>query len=209
MIFRFNSKPTRNGWTYQLEYNDETKEYEYGTYIFLSGDVEGMTKKQLDRMVRHLQGNGYHQAKKKGEKSENNIWHKSATNPPFEVYTKEVGVCDLGGQYKDFYVEICVEEEMCVFYLCHKRNAVKRSMFKCLLSEIEGLDINTYISLIIKEEIRRFAYVHMDDDYFDVMEMLGIPIVVDEDDDICQGSQYVSCNVINAEEINDAISEEK
>ena len=182
MIFRFNSKPTRNGWTHQLEYNDETKEYEYGTFIFSSGNVEGMTKKQLDTIVLHLQRNGYCQKTQKKEECKKQNPLEDVSKTSFAVLTKEIAVFNLNEQYENFYIEIFTEGGTCEYYLCHKRNAIKRCMFKCLLSTLEEIDINAYIASIIREEIKRYAYVYMDDDYFDVMEMLGEPVEVDEDD---------------------------
>lgn len=63
MIIRFSSKTNTNGFNYQLIYDDEKKIYDYGTYIFISSDVDNLTKKQLDRIENTLLFNGYRKIK--------------------------------------------------------------------------------------------------------------------------------------------------
>ena len=58
MIKRYATKVNKNGWNYQLQIDTDTKEFKYGTFLFVSADSQ-MTKKQLDEIVSLLIADGY------------------------------------------------------------------------------------------------------------------------------------------------------
>ena len=47
MIIRFSTKTNKNGWQYQLEIDTDKKQYQCGSYLFQTADVNQMTKKQF------------------------------------------------------------------------------------------------------------------------------------------------------------------
>ena len=58
MIKRYATKVNKNGWNYQLQIDTDTKEFKYGTFLFVSADSK-KTKKELDEIVSLLIADGY------------------------------------------------------------------------------------------------------------------------------------------------------
>jgi hypothetical protein len=58
MIKRYATKVNKNGLNYQLEIDTDTKEFKYGTFLFVSADSK-KTKKELDEIVSLLIADGY------------------------------------------------------------------------------------------------------------------------------------------------------
>ena len=59
MIIRFSTKTNKNGWQYQLEIDTDKKQYQCGSYLFQTADVNLMTKKQLEEIEEALLANDY------------------------------------------------------------------------------------------------------------------------------------------------------
>lgn len=59
MIIKFATKNNSNGWRHQLEIDTEQKQFKYGAFLFHYADVNNMTKKQLDEIVKTLIENDY------------------------------------------------------------------------------------------------------------------------------------------------------
>lgn len=59
MIIRFSTKPNINGICYQLEIDTDKNTFKQGTFIFCSADVNGITKAQLNEIVKTIDDNGF------------------------------------------------------------------------------------------------------------------------------------------------------
>ena len=59
MTIKFATKNNSNGWRYQLEIDTIKHEFKYGSHLFHYADVNNMTKKQLDEIVKHLIENDF------------------------------------------------------------------------------------------------------------------------------------------------------
>ena len=59
MIIRFGSKPTSNGWRWQVEIDTEKKQYKHGAFLFHYADVNDLTKKQFNELLEALDNGGF------------------------------------------------------------------------------------------------------------------------------------------------------
>lgn len=59
MIIRFATKTNSSGLQYQLKVDTATKEFQYGSHLFVSADVHQLTKKQLDEITDTFIANNY------------------------------------------------------------------------------------------------------------------------------------------------------
>jgi len=63
MIIRFGSKPTSNGWRWQLEIDTDKKQYKHGQFLFHYADVNELTKRQFSEIIETLDNNGFEKIK--------------------------------------------------------------------------------------------------------------------------------------------------
>lgn len=63
MIIRFATNNNTSGWRHQLEIDTDNKQYKYGSFLFHYADVNKMTKKQLDEIVKTLNENDFEEIK--------------------------------------------------------------------------------------------------------------------------------------------------
>ena len=59
MIIKLATKNNTNGWRYQLEIDIDQKQFKYGAFLFHYADVNDMTKKQLNEIVKILIENDF------------------------------------------------------------------------------------------------------------------------------------------------------
>lgn len=59
MTIKFATKTNTNGWRHQLEIDTDKKQFKYGSHLFHYADVNNMTKKQLDEIVKTLIENDF------------------------------------------------------------------------------------------------------------------------------------------------------
>ena len=59
MKIKLATKPNTYGWRYQLEIDINKNQFKYGSHLFVSADVNNMTKKQLNEIVKILIENDF------------------------------------------------------------------------------------------------------------------------------------------------------